>query len=164
LIQTKEAIALSKTITAIIKRFERYVVGVTWQDKLDKQSETTERLHLDHNRSRIIDLVAALTNSKDVKLLDYNADLVSVLNSKSENYEETLKPLRKLVEKTGDKELSKTIEIAEKTLKKAKREKIEAEKYAEKEAEARQKAEQIAEEAKKEAEEATEAFESKGWN
>lgn len=159
LIQTKEAFALSKTVIEIIKRFERYVVGVTWQDALDKNSETSERLHLDQNRSRIIDLVAALTNSKDVELLDYNTDLVSVLNSKSESYEETLKPLRKLLEKTGDKELSKTIEIAEKTLKKAKREQIEAEKYAEKEAEARQKAEQIADEAKKEAEAATGAYE-----
>lgn len=148
LIETKESLALSQAVLWLVKRFERYVVGVNWQDKLDKNSEDTERLFLDQTRARIIALVGNLAGSEGVQILDYNRDLVGVLNRKSEQFEETLVPLRKLVEKSGDKKLEKGIENAAKVLKRIQKERQEALEYAERETEARERAELQAEEAK----------------
>jgi len=159
LVETEAVSALLTIIRDVIIRFERYVVGVTWQDRLDKELETSDRLHLDQNRARIIDLIAALSNSEDVRILDYNRNLVSVLGKKSARYEETLKPLRCLVEKIGDPKLSKQIDAAEKIITKARHDAKQSQKYAEKEAKAREEAEKIAKHAQEEAETATEAYE-----
>ncbi len=159
LIDTIASSALSRVVFNIIKRFERYVVGVTWQDKLDKDIEDTERLYLDHNRARIIDLISALSDSKNVKILDYNKDLVSVLGRKSERYEETLAPLRALVAKIDDPTLSRKIDAAEIVVKKAREQQIESEKYAEREAKAREQAEIMARQAQEAEATATEAYE-----
>lgn len=159
LIETKEALALSRAVLWIIKRFERYVVGVNWKDRLDKNVDDTERLFLDQNRARIIELVGDLAGSEGIEIISYNRNLIGVLNKKSEQFEETLIPLRALVEKSGDKKLEKSLENAAKALLRIRKERQEALDYAERETEAREKAERQALESKEREDRATEALE-----
>lgn len=158
LIETKAAILLSSLVMDAIRRFERYVVGVTWQDKLDKDYETSERLYLDQNRARIIDLIVALVDSDDIEVISYNEDLVSVLGEKSDQYESSLISLKSVVEKLGNADLECQVENAEKVLKQAKKDRIESEKYAEAQAKARREAEDLALEAIEAQEIAEKAF------
>ena len=79
LVETPASIQLYDCVLKkCLKRLETYVVGITWQDKIDKDYDTTQRLELDENRSRIIELVTKLSDNKDITLVDYNKNLIDV--------------------------------------------------------------------------------------
>ena len=137
--------ALNKLVLDVIKKFEKYVVGVSWRDKPDKHESGPERLFMDENKARVIQLVSSLANDEDIEILDFNKNLVSLLSRKSSQYEEVLTPLKAVVAKYQDENLSKSIKAAERALKKAKAEQQAALDYAEKEAKAREEAEKEAE-------------------
>ncbi len=147
LIQTKAANELSDCVRQCLTKFEAYVVNVTWLDKLDKENSNFERMGLDDNRYRIIELIEKLSNSRNIKILDYNHDLVSILSEKAKNFEPSLKKLQNIAASLNDKDLIKQISLSEKALIKAKIAEQEAQKFAEQEKQARIKAEERANEA-----------------
>jgi len=158
LIDTPAARALSACLLRTVKKLERYVVGVSWMDQLDKEFETAERMHLDGNRVRIIELIGDLSSSKDIEVLEYNRDIIGILSEKAEAFEPSLPMLRKLADRIGDEVLAKEVKKAEAALKRAKSLEREALALAEQEEKARQEAEKAAEAARLEAEAAQSAY------
>ena len=147
LIQNTAAKELNDCVIICIRKFEAYVADITWKDKLDKDNAIFERMGLDNNRYKIIGLIEKLSNSNNIKVIDYNHNLVSILNEKATDFEPSLKKLQSIAGTLNDEELIKQISIAEKALLKAKIAEQEAEKNAEKERQARKKAEGKAQEA-----------------
>lgn len=158
LVDTSAAKALSACLMSCVKRLERYVVGVSWLDRLDKEFETPERMFLDGNRMRIIELIEDLSSSKDIEVLEYNRDLIGILSEKAAEFEPSLSPLRQLAARLGDESLAKQVTKAEKSLKRAKKDEMDALAFAEQEEKARQEAERAAEIARAEAEAAKSAY------
>lgn len=154
LIQTRAAIELSDCVKRCIVKFEAYVIDITWKDKLDKENSVFERMGLDSNRLRIIQLIEKLSKSNNITVLDFNHDIVSILNEKATEFEPSLKNLRNIANNINDKNLIKHIALAEKALLKAKQAEYEAQKAADREKKARKKAEDIAQAATVEAKKA----------
>lgn len=96
-----------------IKRLESYVVEVTWRDSLDKELDTPERLNTDLAKARIINVVSRLANSKNIELIQYSNNLISILNEKSKEFEETIESLKAVAKKSNNKELWDKINKAE---------------------------------------------------
>ena len=144
LIQTQSAIELTECFLKCIRKFEAYVTDITWKDKLDKDEIDFKRMGLDNNRIRIIQLIEKLAKSKNITVLDYNRDLISIMDKKSKEFEPSLKNLKNIADNINDEKLSKQIDLAEKALIKAKKAEQEANKAADRERIAREKAEKIA--------------------
>ena len=126
-----------------VKRLERYVVDITWKDLFDKDFEDTSRMKLDESSALIGQLVSRLAATEGVELIDYNPELVRIVDEKSASFESSLKALELLAEKTGDKALlMRVAEAAEriKELQAAEAEAREAERRAEKRVTVAQKA------------------------
>ena len=114
LIATDAALQLKKCVQEhCIKRLERYVIPVTFVDKEDKHTSDVSRLLTDPGRARVTAAIAKLVDSDDVQLLDYNRELVGILDERSSQFEASLGSLRSIAEKTEDKELFQSIEQAE---------------------------------------------------
>jgi len=141
LIQTESAIQLSACFLECIKKLESYVVGVTWKDKLDKEYSEFNRMNLDSNRHLIIQLIEKLSNSKDIEIIDFNHDLVAILNEKANEFEPSLNNLKTIATNINDEKLIRQVSIAEKAFLKAKKAEYEALIAADKEKEARLEAE-----------------------
>lgn len=131
-------------VSKCLKRLENYVVGVTWQDKIDKTYDTSERLSLDENRSNIIDVVSKLSGAKDIELMEYSQNLIDVLDEKSNYFEGSVERLAKLAEKIQDDHLKSNIELARKRFVELKKAEEEALRIASEEMSARAEAEQKA--------------------
>lgn len=97
-----------------LKRLERYVVPVTFEDKEDKNTSDISRLLTDPGRARVASVVAKLVDNRDVELLDYSKRLIGILNERSAQFEGALTSLRAIAEKTKDRNLFESIETAEK--------------------------------------------------
>lgn len=146
LVETEASRQLHDYITTkCMRRLESYVVGVTWQDAIDKTYENAQRLSLDQNRSNIIELVAKISGADDIELLDYSHNLVDVLNEKSIYFERSVERLAKLAETLGDENLNKNIAQARKRFKELKQSEQEALRIADQELAARIEAEKNAE-------------------
>lgn len=158
LIETPAAQALSACLLTCVKKLERYVVGVSWMDQLDKEFETSERMFLDGNRMRIIELIGDLSSSKEIEVLEYNKELIRILSEKAEGFEPSLSTLRQIAARLGDDDLAKEVKRAESALKRAKEDERTALALAEQEEKARQEAERAAEAAQREAEAAKSAY------
>ncbi len=106
LIQTQQ---VEELITCVrdkcVRRLERYVVDITWKDQFDKDVADTSRMKLDGSSALITQLVSRLAATQGVKLVDYNPDLVRIIDDKSSAFENSLKALEVLAEKTGDNAL-----------------------------------------------------------
>ncbi|KAB1859961.1 sensor histidine kinase [Acinetobacter tandoii] len=96
-----------------IKRLENYVVDVTWRDSLDKDLDTPERLNTDLAKARIITIVSRLANANNIELLDYSRNLVTILNEKSKEFEDTIEGLKSVAKKSDNAELWDKINKAE---------------------------------------------------
>lgn len=92
-----------------IVRLERYVVDITWIDQFDKDQEDISRMKRDESSALITQLVSKLAATKGLKLLSYNPELVRIVDEKSTAFEDSLKALELLAEKTGDSELIKRV-------------------------------------------------------
>lgn len=159
LIHTKASAQLSHCVLHCIKKLEAYVVGVTWRDKLDKEYSTPERISLDENRKRIIELIETLSSSESIEVLDYNKDLIGILNDKVNDFGEVLLRLKTIAKNENDTSLQKDIRKAEREFKKAREAEARALKIAEEEARARREAEKKAREETARADQATEQAE-----
>lgn len=129
------------------RRLERYVVGVNWKDSLDLDVDDASRLQGDNASSRITAIVAQLADAKGVELLEYNKDLVRILNERSEAFSDTLTSLRVLAEKSGNSGLLGEIDAAATRYADLQRAEIAAREAADRERLARRDAERTAAEA-----------------
>jgi signal transduction histidine kinase len=142
LIQTPAYMELEKCFKEkCFKRLENYVVGVSWQDPLDAESEDISRLTGDKARARIIEIVSRLANASDVSLIEYNTDLVGILDEKSTDFEKSLANLKLVAERTDNKDFIAQISKAEQAYLDLKQAEQEARTKAEKEKKAREAAE-----------------------
>lgn len=137
-----------------IKRLERYVVPVSWVDKGEPLTEDLSRLLTDPGKARVSAAVATLVDNRDIELLDYNRELVDILNERSEEFESSIISLRTIAEKANDTTLLSKIDAAEKRFEELKRAEEEARKAADKQREAAREATARAEAAESRAEEA----------
>jgi signal transduction histidine kinase len=124
-----------------LKRLERYVVGVTWQDKLDKFREDSSGLHSAPARSRIIELVTDLVSSNNITLIEYSPELIDILSDKVEQFESSLNDLKSFARLSGDEALAGRIVRAEKRFKELQEAEARAREIAEAERTAREEAE-----------------------
>ncbi len=130
-----------------LKRLERYVVPVSWVDKGDAKVDDLSRLQTDPGRARISAVVANLANNERIELLEYNHDLVDIINERSTEFEASIESLKVIAEKSGNKALLKKISAAEKRYEDLQRAEAEARRIADQEREAAQAAQLRAEKA-----------------
>lgn len=95
-----------------VRRLERYVVDIAWKDKYDKDQSDTSRMHLDDSSARITGLVSRLAGTRDLDLVNYNPELVRIVDEKSSFFESSLKALELLAEATGDQALIDKVDQA----------------------------------------------------
>ncbi len=157
------------------RRLERYVVGVLWGEAFKKnkyfnsddeaQKFRNDLLAKDKDKDDIsvpksnlgskidfIRLIRSLSDEKDVEILNFNKDLVNVVNENLENVQlKFIKDLEKIAESTGDSSLHKTIVNTEEAFRQLEKEKELAEQKAKDEERKRKLAEEKAkkEEAKR---------------
>lgn len=141
LIDTPALVQLKECALYLIRKLEAFVVGVSWEDRLDKKEETSARLQLDKNKVKIIRLVKKLSLNKDIHIVDFNRDLVSIIDKRSEGFEESLESLRQIAVNQKDTSLYERVEQAIKRLNKAKADLAEATRIAQAEQDARLRAE-----------------------
>lgn len=147
------------------KRLERYVVGVLWgeaflrkkyfksdneglkfRENLVKDKDSDEFSIAKENIGSKIDfiqLLKGLADEKDIEILNYNKDLIDLVN---ENLEEVqpkfLKDLEKLADKINDEDLKKTFDLTQENFHQIQKEKEQAEEKANEEERKRKLAEQ----------------------
>ena len=103
LVRTPQVEALVKfVIRKCVRRLERYVVDITWRDPENQKVGDTSRMSLDANRARIAELVKTLADTKELEILDYNKDLVRIVDEKSDVFESSLSALEVIAERTND--------------------------------------------------------------
>ena len=141
LIDTPALAQLKECALYLIRKLEAFVAGISWEDKPDKNEETSARMKLDSNKIKIIRLVKKLSLSKDIHIVDFNRELVSILDKRSEGFEESLESLRQIATTQQDTVLFNRVDQAIKRLNKAKADLDEANRIAQAEQDARQRAE-----------------------
>lgn len=144
-------------IDKCVKFLERYVVNVSWVDKLDKDQLDLSRMKTDSAKARIIDVVSKMVKNPDVKLISYSSNLLSLIDEKSSDFSKALDGLELVAEKLGNKSLLKELSSA----KKQHAELVEAQKKAQEEADAERQAKEEAEEKAKKEQEAKEKAEAR---
>lgn len=103
LVRTPQVVALTKFVKEkCIRRLERYVVEIAWRDPEDQDREEPSRMSLDANRARIAELVRTLADTNEVEIVDYNRDLVKIVDEKSDAFETSLSALEVIAERTHD--------------------------------------------------------------
>ena len=112
LIRTPPVESLIALVQKCIRRLERYVVDITWRDPSDKHFEDTSRMTRDQSRASIAQLVARLADTKGVELIDYNPDLVAMVDARSDAFETSLDALTILAEQTSDAALIRQVATA----------------------------------------------------
>jgi len=140
----------------VIFRLERYVVGVNWPDSLDLDRDDSSGLRSDAGRARVISIVRALAGSKNIRLIDFDHDLVDVISERAAQFEETMAGLVAIAEKEGNSELLARVERSRARYEELKKAEEEARSAAERESQARIEAERRAGAAERRAEAAGE--------
>lgn len=92
-----------------VRRLERYVVDITWKDAFDKDVGDTSRMRRDENSALITELVSRLSATKGIEIVEFNPHLVRIVDERSEKFENSLKALEILAEKTGNQKLLKHV-------------------------------------------------------
>ena len=137
-----------------LKRLERYIVPVTFEDKEDRNTDNISRLLTDPGRARVTIAVAKLVDNSEIELLDYSRRLIGLLHSRSAQFESSLASLRLIAEKTKDRKLFERIETAEERFEELKRSEAEARLRADQERAAKEAAQSRASKAEKSASQA----------
>jgi C4-dicarboxylate-specific signal transduction histidine kinase len=156
------------------RRLERYVTGVLWgeafkrnkyfkteneaqkfRDNLQAKDKDSDDVSVAKSNigSKIdfIRLIRSLSDEKDVEIVEFNKELVDLVNENLEDVQpKFIKDLEKIAEATGDTELQKTITLTESAFRKLQQEKEDAEKRALEEEKKRKDAELRAKHAEEE--------------
>lgn len=150
--------ALQDFVMVAIRRLEAYLNRVTWKNPEDKESLDPGNLDQDETRSRIIRLVKDMAASRRVRILDYNKNLISILNAKSEAYGDALADLKTVAEKTNDPALLRKVNLASEKFQKLRAELQKQQQQTQREQNARVAAETAAATARKEARQSRTAY------
>lgn len=149
-------------------RLERYVVGVLWGEAfkrknyfLDKEIAQQFRDELEKDKDKdsyedallnlgskmdFVNLIKTLSDDKEIKIINYNKDLVNFVNDKLDVVQpKFIADLEKIAEKTNDTALLNQIKLTENNFNQIAKEKEEAEKREEEERKKRIAAEKQAE-------------------
>ena len=138
----------------VFQRLERYVVSVNWVDSLDQHRDDASGLRSDLARARIIRVIKAMVGSPNVTLIDYDAELVDIINERSADFEESMDGLALVAQETGNRELLDRVERSRQRYEELRLAEAEAKRRADHEAGARQIAERRAQQAELRADEA----------
>lgn len=153
-----------------LKRLERYVVGVLWgeaflrkkyftsdsegkklRESLEKDKDSENYLNAQSNVGSKIDfiqLIKSLSDDKNVKIIEYDKNLVDLVNDNLEEVQpKFLKDLEKIAETTNDNNLKNQIILTEQNFLRLEKEKEAAEKKALDEEKLRKEAEKRAKDA-----------------
>lgn len=95
-----------------VVRLERYVVGVTWQDKSDQDRDDASALQFGETRGRVAQVIAQLAATRDLKLKYFDPDIVELFDDEARSLEGAMKALTTIAEKQGDETLLRRIEAA----------------------------------------------------
>ena len=93
-----------------IFRLERYVVGVTWEDKPDQFREDASGLTNPATRERVLEVVGQLASATDIELEYYDSDAIDVFGGDARSLDGAMKPLTAIAERQGDMNLLRRIE------------------------------------------------------
>ncbi|MCK0095003.1 ATP-binding protein [Yoonia sp. F2084L] len=127
----------------MIKRLERYVVGVNWKDKADQGRDTPEGLEGDPAKARILQIVGGLARTKELEILDFDQDILDLADAKEAATEKALSDLISIAERDGDTELLKRIEQTRARIAELEKSEAEARKEASRVAEERAKSDAL---------------------
>jgi len=97
-------------------RLERYVVGVTWPDKADRDRDNASGFEQLPTRTRAAQLVAQLAANGNVEIDYYDPDIVELFDADAADLSQTLKSLVAIAEGVGDRDLLSRVESARVTL------------------------------------------------
>jgi signal transduction histidine kinase len=125
----------------VFLRLERYVVTVNWADSLDQERDDASGLRSDSARARIIRIVRALAGSAKIKLINYDRELVDIVNERSAEFEESMEGLALVAQQTGDEALLARVERSRQRFEELKQAQADANRRAEEEMLARREAE-----------------------
>ena len=113
LIRTPEVADLIRCVLdKCVRRLERYVVDITWKDQYDKDISDISRMKLDESSALVAQLVSRLAATEGVELVEYNPELVRIVDEKSASFESSLKALELLADGTGNKALLSRVDEA----------------------------------------------------
>ena len=161
LIRTPEVTDLIRfIIEKCVRRLERYVVDITWKDKMDKDVDDTSRVMLDPSSAEVTRLVSGLAATKGLEVLSYDRDLVRLVDERSTFFRDTLEALAILAEKTGDPLLLQYVADAQVKLEAVQKEAGTARKGEQRAEEKARAAEERAAEAERRATSAEESYQS----
>lgn len=145
LIETVATEALYELVMRnILQRLERYVVNVNWVDALDQNRDDASGLKSDTARARVIRIVKAMAGAKNITLLDFDRELIDVVNERSSDFEDSMDGLAIVAQETGDEALLARVERSRRRYQELKEAAEEARLHAERESAAREEAEQRA--------------------
>lgn len=94
----------------MVFRLERYVVGVNWKDKIDQNRDTAEGLESDPAKRRILEIVGGLARSKEVEIIQFDQDIVELVDAREDASRKALEDLSSIAEREGDENLLRRIE------------------------------------------------------
>jgi signal transduction histidine kinase len=95
-----------------IFRLERYVVGVSWQDKGDADREDASGFAQAATRSRIAQLIGQLATTGEIDLEYYDPEIVELFDDDSRALDAAMRSLAAIAEDQGDINLLKRVESA----------------------------------------------------
>jgi len=133
-----------------LKRLEKYVVPVSWKDAAEKDTSDLSRLLTDPGKARVTAALASLIDNDDIDLIDYSQKLIGLISERSEEFESSLVSLRRIAEKTKNRDLFANIEKAESRFEELKKAEAKAQQVADEERKAKELAQKRAAEAEAE--------------
>jgi signal transduction histidine kinase len=104
-----------------LKRLQKYVVGIQWSleeviRNQDNDSESSSVLENIDSKSKIIELISKLANSKDIKVKNFDGNFLNLLKDKIDPSSLIVSKLSKIATDTKDLDLIQEIENAKKVL------------------------------------------------
>ena len=96
----------------VVFRLERYVVGVTWQDKEDQWRDDASGLSIGTTRERVVRLIGQLASTKDLELEYYDPELVDAFEGDTDALRRVMDSLTAIAERRGDTLLLRRVEEA----------------------------------------------------
>lgn len=100
----------------MIKRLEKYVVGVNWKDKSDQVRDTPEGLEADPAKIRTLSIVSGLAKSKSVQILEYNKSIVELTDEQDQASQKALKDIEIIAEREQDQSLIDQVKATRKRI------------------------------------------------
>lgn len=142
LITTPAVEDLKALIMLCTRKLEAYVTTILWSDSFEQEEMTAKGLLSEGNKAKIISFIRKISQTKGVSVVDYDKDIVSMLNEKGVTNNVWLDDLRAIAEKHQDQKLLCRIAEVEKRLSEALKRQRDAAKIAQQEQDARMRSEQ----------------------